>query len=139
MKGGDTMKKLINSALASGAILLNTTGFVFAAETELIIPAVSDMGVQNIGTLISQGLRMAMIIAGVLTFAYLIWGGIQWITSGGDKAAYEEARGRITAALIGLGIVAAAWAVMWIIGNFFGINVLGESGIQWPTAGPGSS
>ena len=134
MKGGDTMKKLINSALAAGAMLLNTTGFVLAQVEDKVLDLTEPSeGIGDIGTLISQGLRMAMIIAGILTFAYLIWGGIQWITSGGDKAAYEEARGRITAALIGLGIVAAAWAVMWIIGNFFGINVL--QGITWPTAG----
>ena len=132
------MKKLINSALAAGAMLLNTAGFSLGAvqNRPLTITKPSE-GIGDIGVLISQGLRMAMIIAAILTFAYLIWGGIQWITSGGDKAAYEEARDRITAALVGLAIVAAAWAAMWIIGNFFGINIL--EGIDWPTAGGSAS
>jgi len=136
MKGGDTMKKLINSAIATGTMLFTAASIAFAQGETLTIEEPTDMGIKSIGELISQGLRMAMIIAGILTFAYLIWGGIQWITSGGDKAAYEEARGRITAALLGLGIVAAAWAVMWIIGNFFGINILQD--ITWPTAGKGA-
>lgn len=80
-------------------------------------------GVTDFGRLISSGIQVALIVAAILTFAYLIWGGIQWITSGGDKAQYEAARGRITAALIGLAIVAAAYAVMELVGYFFGIDV----------------
>ena len=36
----------------------------------------------------------------------------------------QEARDRITAALVGLAVVAAAWAVMLIIQYFFGISIL---------------
>jgi predicted RND superfamily exporter protein len=80
-------------------------------------------GVTDFGNLLSAGLQVALIVAAILTFAFLIWGGIQWITSGGDKAQYEAARGRITAALVGLAIVAAAYAVMSLVGHFLGINV----------------
>ena len=70
-----------------------------------------------------MSLQVALIVAAILTFAYLIWGGIQWITSGGDKAQYEAARGRITSALIGLAIVVAAYALMELVGHFFGVDV----------------
>ena len=40
----------------------------------------------QIGTLISNGINVAIAVAAIAAFAYLIWGGIQWITSGGDKA-----------------------------------------------------
>ena len=76
----------------------------------------------NLGSLIGAGVGLAVIVALVLAFLWLILGGIQWITSGGDKAKTEEARNRITAALVGLAIVAAAWAVMRLIGVFFGID-----------------
>ena len=53
----------------------------------------------------------------------LILGGIKWITSGGDRGKVESARGQITAGFIGLVIVFAAWAILNIIENFFGVNL----------------
>src|SRR3990167_3731517 len=102
-------------------------------------------GVKDIGKLLSSGIQVAMIIAAILTFAFLVWGGIQWILSGGDKTQTQAARDRITMALVGLGIVAAAWALMKVIGYFFGIDVFQFSiptagGQPWPVvflpAGP---
>lgn len=89
-------------------------------------------GVKDIGRLLSAAIQVAMIIAAILTFAFLVWGGIQWITSGGDKTQTQAARDRITMALVGLGIVAAAWALMKVIGYFFGIDVFQ---FNIPTAG----
>src|SRR3990167_5299955 len=89
-------------------------------------------GVKDIGKLLSSGIQVAMIIAAILTFAFLVWGGIQWILSGGDKTQTQAARDRITMALVGLGIVAAAWALMKVIGLFFflGLTVFFNSPIQ---------
>lgn len=81
-------------------------------------------GIKDISNLISAGITAMIVIAGLLTFVFLIWGGLQWLTSGGDKSKYEAARDRITAALIGLAIVAAAYAVMKIVGAFFGVEIL---------------
>ena len=96
---------------------------VYAQGVEHIEISPPPGGITDFGRLISAGIQVALIIAAILTFAYLIWGGIQWITSGGDKAQYEAARGRITAALIGLAIVAASYAIMSLVGHFFGIDV----------------
>lgn len=97
------------------------------AQPELSIGKPENVQITNIGTLIRGAVQGALLIAALLVFMYLIWGGIQWITSGGDKSKTQEARDRITAALVGLAVVAAAWAVMLIIQYFFGISVLDES------------
>lgn len=89
--------------------------------------------ITDVGTLIAGVVKFALIIAAILVFVYLIWGGIQWILSGGDKSKTQEARDRITAALVGLAIVASAWAIMYLIQHFFGINVLDNS-VTPPTA-----
>lgn len=94
---------------------------------ELSIAKPDDVQITNIGTLVKGAVSGALLIAALLVFAYLIWGGIQWITSGGDKSKTQEARDRITAALVGLAVVAAAWAVMLIIQYFFGISILDEN------------
>lgn len=86
-----------------------------------------NVAITNIGTLIKGAIQGAILIAALLVFGYLILGGIQWITSGGDKAKTQEARDKITAALVGLAVVASAWAVMLIIQYFFGITILDEN------------
>jgi hypothetical protein len=54
-------------------------------------------------------------VAAFLALAYLMYGGIKWITSRGDKTQVEAARKHIVAAVIGLVVVAGA---------FFGLRVL---------------
>ncbi|MCL5411820.1 MAG: hypothetical protein M1150_03775 [Patescibacteria group bacterium] len=66
----------------------------------------------------------AVIIGGLLFLIYLLIGGIQWITSGGDKAGLESARGKIVNALIGLGILVASFAIIKIVETLFGIKIL---------------
>ena len=66
----------------------------------------------------------AMFIAGfLLAFMLVIIGAIQWITAGGDKQALEKARTGITNAIMGLIIVAAIYAIMTLVGQFFGIDI----------------
>jgi hypothetical protein len=92
------------------------------ADITINIPTPS-AAVTNLGKLIGSGITAAIVIAGLLTFIFLIWGGLQWLTSGGDKSKYEAARDRITAAIIGLVIVAAAVAIINVIQQFFGIDI----------------
>jgi len=80
-------------------------------------------GGQVLGGLISGIVGMAFIFGFLLTLAYFLTGGMQWITSQGDKNALESARGKITNALIGLVIVASAYAIFKLVGNFFGIEL----------------
>lgn len=79
----------------------------------------------NLGSLISNAITLIMFIAALATFIYLVWGGIEWITAGGDKAGTEAARSKITNAFIGLFVVFAAWAIVKLLETFFGICVLG--------------
>lgn len=95
------------------------------------IPTPSNLKITDIGKLLSGAVGVILIVAALATFLYLIWGGIQWITSGGDKAAVEAAQHRIQAALIGLFVVFAAWALMLIVEQFFGISIL--RGLKLPT------
>lgn len=76
-----------------------------------------------VGKLISSIGGLFFIFSFFLTFLYLLTGGVSWLTSGGDKAKLAEARDKITNALIGLVIVAAAYAVFALVGQFFGLDV----------------
>jgi len=79
----------------------------------------------HISDLITYAINLVLILAAVLFFFLLVLGGIKWITSGGDKGQTEAARAQITAAFVGLVIVFAAWAIIGIVGTFFGVNLLG--------------
>ena len=70
--------------------------------------------------MVSGFIRLILVIAGLAFFFILVVGGIKWILSGGDKAHTEGARNQITAALVGLVIVFAAWAIVALIKVFFG-------------------
>lgn len=80
-------------------------------------------GFQCISHFVFRLVDVALIGGGLLLLALLVWGGIEWITSGGDKGKVESARNRITNALIGLTIVAAAYAFWLIVLYFLGIDV----------------
>jgi len=114
-----------------GALLASPLA-TFAAET---IPIVKPDIVKftEIGKLISNIIYLIFVLAALIFFFMLVIGGIQWMLSGGDKAATEAARGRITAALIGLVIVFAAWAITVLIEKFLGISILTGGGFTIPT------
>lgn len=88
--------------------------------------------IQDLGVAFNNLLKIGLFMAGLIVFVFLIIGGIQWITSGGDKAKTEAARGRITAAVVGLAIVAASFAVMSLLGTVFGINIWDPAAVFQP-------
>src|SRR3972149_9414237 len=77
----------------------------------------------NFGDLVTLAISFVLIIAAIAFFSILVLGGIKWITSGGDKGKTEAARSQITSGLVGLVIVFAAWAIISILENFFGVNL----------------
>jgi hypothetical protein len=78
----------------------------------------------NIGGLIEFILRLVLAIGALLVFGYLILGGIEWITSGGDKGKTEGARNKITSAVIGLIVLAASYAILNLALGFLGLGSL---------------
>lgn len=122
-----SIKKIASSIAAAAGYLVLTTP-VLADFTDIKIGRPEEVKITELSPLIQGIIRIAFVVAVVLTFMFLLWGGIQWITSGGDKAKYEEARNRITAALIGLAIVALAWLVIKLVTYFFGLPDLFDAG-----------
>ena len=98
---------------------------VFAQNPQITINQPSNIKIGDVGQLISALVGTLLIVSALLAFFYLILGGISWITSGGDKAAMEAARNKITHAIVGLIIVGAAWAVMILVQNFLGVTIIG--------------
>jgi len=84
---------------------------------------------QNLNNIRPSGVVSTIIniflgLAGIVAFIILLWGGLQWILAGGDKEGTEKARKKITSALIGLALVFSAYALLFLVRAFFGINLV---------------
>lgn len=63
-----------------------------------------------------------LVVASLISLVYLLWGGVKWIYSGGDKAKVDAARQAIVAAIIGLIVSFSAYFILSIVLGLFGIN-----------------
>lgn len=75
------------------------------------------------GDIVSSLITLVLIITVVIALFFLIYGGIRWIISGGDKTAVENARNTIVAAIVGLVIALLAFFILNIIGGLFNITI----------------
>lgn len=124
------MKKLLEKLSSVGALSV-----VYAETINLTgLPGLAG-SLENItiSGIIRGLIQLLIVIAAVVFFFILVIGGIRWIMSGGDKANTEAARNQITAALVGLVIVFAAWAILTLIDAFFGTTII-SGGLIIPTA-----
>lgn len=91
-------------------------------------PAIGNLnnnsGVSFIQQLIPSLIGLAFVAGALLFFFMLVLAAIQWIGSGGDKAAVEGARGKLTQALVGIIVLFSAFAIIKVIETFFNINIL---------------
>ena len=120
MEGGEKMKILKKFNKLTLAVVptsipfdLKPTGTTWDTLGTLTLPVIAT-------TLI----RLVLVIVALIAFGFLIVGGVKWITSGGDKEATAGAQKTITAALVGLLIVFAAWAIAQLVSVFFGVDIL---------------
>lgn len=81
-----------------------------------------DAGV-GFGLFIGQVLNIILVIAALMVFLYLIWGGMEWISAGGDKSKIEKARNRIMQSVIGLIVLASMIALFIVMQSFLGIDL----------------
>jgi hypothetical protein len=79
----------------------------------------------GIGEIVSAIIPYLFTAAGVLLLLYLVMGGLQMMTSGGDPKAMQDAKGKITNALIGFLIVFTSYWVVQIIGSLVGLQNTG--------------
>ncbi len=114
--------------IMTGASAAGTSLFIFAnvamAQVKVGTANLSKGFAKDLGSMLTSVLTVVMAIAALAVFLYLIMGGIQWITSGGDKGKTEEARNKITAAVIGLVVLAAAYALLLLVLQILGFQSL---------------
>ena len=81
-------------------------------------------GLDTLSKVFGNALTTMIILAVVLSLIFLVLGGMQWISSGGDKNKVAAARAKITWAIVGLIITLAAFFIINIFGYFFNVKLL---------------
>jgi hypothetical protein len=78
----------------------------------------------TIGAYITSLLSAVMVIGTLMLLMYLLWGGIEWISAGGDSGKIQKARDKITQSVIGLIVLASTLAIFSLVQQFVGVEVL---------------
>ncbi|MCL2173854.1 pilin [Candidatus Saccharibacteria bacterium] len=67
--------------------------------------------------LIPRMINLMLFIVGILAIVFLIFGGIRYVISGGDKTKVDAAKNTILYAIVGLVVAILGYAVVnWVIG-----------------------
>ena len=95
------------------------------------IAAAAEISPQNdLITIIGRIINVALGAMGIVLLGILLYAGYLWMTAGGDAAQIEKAQKWIRNGIIGLVIIASAFAItQFILGLLLGITT-GETGVS---------
>ena len=85
----------------------------------------------NVSGILGATISFILAAGGIAFVLMFMIGGFQWITSGGDKDAITRARSRIMHAVVGLVILFAVYAILKLLGQVLGVNLIS---IKLPSA-----
>jgi hypothetical protein len=123
------LSPIFNLPLAIPIITLYARGMQYLALTlpggkTISAPGgVPTGGLSMVSKIIGNFITIMLIVTVILTLVFLIWGGVQWVQSGGDKQKLASARSRLTYAIIGLVVALLSFAVISIVGSVFNVNI----------------
>ena len=117
------MKK-INLILISSILLLSSYDQSFAQVTNVSILPPTGMipATVTLASIVNFLVQALFAIGSIAAVCYLIYGGIKWIISGGDKAGVEAARNHIIAAIVGLIIIVGTFAIISLVYSVLGLG-----------------
>lgn len=133
------MKKAL-ATISSTALYLSAAASVFATGNSVDpcpkgtsgtdFSKLCTLNANSIGTVITTTITVLLIGATIIALFFLIWNGIRWVTSGGDKGKVDEARKGIIAAIIGLVLAFLAYFILSLVLGLFGLS---PSNLKLPT------
>lgn len=97
---------------------------------EITNPALTNLypsaasGGSGFALLIANLWRTIILVGGLALLLYLVWGGAQYLMAGEDKAKVEGAQNRIRNAILGMAILAASVAIVFVLELALGLNIL---------------
>lgn len=89
----------------------------------------------NLGKVIGSFITFGFVIVGLIALAFLVWGGIKWLVSQGEKNEVEAARNHIVNAIIGLIVIFLSYLVVNILLAFITGGKVSLGNLSIPTLG----
>lgn len=123
------MRKI--SLFSAGALAFTIPGPDGKSTT---IEAPSGIPTGGLGTdgasLIALIITFLIIGAALLALGFIVYGGILWTSSGGDKHKIETARKTIIYAVVGLIVAFMAFFIINLTGSVFSLDLIGNMGAK---------
>lgn len=86
----------------------------------------------GLSKLLSVGIQATILIAALLALVYMLWGGVDWISSNGEKEKLFKAQNKIYHAAIGLLVLIFVFTLFSVItGQVLGNKIIDTSGGGW--------
>lgn len=95
----------------------------FKIDEAIFPPAGIYKGTTGVAKLASDIILILTGVAGILSFIFIIIGGIKIITAAGDEKKMASAQATITYAIIGLVVTALAFVILRVVQYFLRSNV----------------
>lgn len=78
----------------------------------------------TLGNILSKALQYAIVLGGLAMFVYLIWGGLNLLTSAGNPEGIREGTQKIIFAIIGFLIIFASYFIIQLVETILGFSIL---------------
>lgn len=115
-------------------MILQPAPILITPPREAIPPGVK--GDPLLTNIIANSVTILFTIGAILLILMVLWGGIDWISSAGDKEKASNARKKITSALIGLAVMGLTYLIVRVLGTIVGFNVFNGALIFPNLGGP---
>lgn len=79
-------------------------------------------GIKNLSDVINIVVKNLILIAGIILFLVLVWGGYGFMVSRGNPEKLKSARARITTGIIGFVLLIVSYLIVKLISVVFGLG-----------------
>jgi amino acid transporter len=118
------MKFLLTTCFSLALVFgLGYTSLALGAEKDplgLSYGEATGLSNQDVRFTVGRIINVALSLLGTITVVIILYAGFEWMTAGGSEDKVEQAKKRITYAVIGLAIIMSAYAISsFVVSNLY--------------------
>ena len=110
-------KKIIN-LLSIALILISSIAICYGATETGELP--NPLGTKDVSTLIGRIIKGALGVVGSLALLMFIYGGLIWMTSGGNEEKIKKGKGILIWAIFGIVIIFTSYSILNMVFTILG-------------------
>ena len=77
----------------------------------------------DLSSVVTAALPYLFAIAGIILFAFIVWGGFDYLTAMGDPKKAEAGKNKITSAVVGFILIFAAFWIYQLVSYLFKLGI----------------